>query len=170
MYLSGLSYFENSFHYLFSHPNAISQAFFLEQWPEVMAHVPSLHLYVAGDTHNLHSKLGAVDNQVGLVGTYNLDPTSMAVLSELMAVIWSVPFTERLLDKPRRMIASGPPLVYEYRIARDKAGRAIRDENGRVVVAFGPKDHSSPDQWKAVERYWKLLRTVEKLPGASPLF
>jgi cardiolipin synthase C len=153
-----------------SSDNAISQAFFLEQWPEVMARVPTLRLYVAGDTHNLHSKLGAIDNQIGLVGTYNLDPASMAILSELIAVIWSVPFTEHLLNKPRQMIASGPPLVYEYRIVRDKSGRAERDDDGRVVVAFGPKDHSSPDQWKAVEKYWKLLRAAEKLPGVSALF
>jgi phosphatidylserine/phosphatidylglycerophosphate/cardiolipin synthase-like enzyme len=153
-----------------SSDNAISQAFFLEQWPEVMARVPTLRLYVAGDTHNLHAKLGAIDNQLGLIGTYNLDPTSMAVLSELMAVIWSIPFTERLLDKPLRMISAGPPLVYEYRIVRDKSGRPERDDDGRVKVAFGHRDHLSPDQRKTVERYRKLLRAADKLPGVSPFF
>lgn len=152
-----------------SSDNALSQAFFLEQWPEVMARVPTMRLFVAGDKHNLHGKLGAIDGQLALIGTYNIDPLGMAVTGELVAAIWSEPFARQLLAKPRGLIAAGPPRVYEYRIMRDGQGRPERDSDGNVVVAFGPRDHSSPEQWKAVQRYWKLLRAAEKLPGISKL-
>jgi cardiolipin synthase C len=153
-----------------SSDNAMSQAFFLEQWPEVLARVPTLRIYVAGDRHNLHSKLGAVDNELALVGTLNLEPISMAVNSEMVAAIWSKQFSRRLLQKPLNLISAGPPGVYEYRIKRDKTGQALRDENGRVEVLFGPHNHSSPDEWKAVDRYWKLVRSIQKIPGIDPLF
>ena len=44
-----------------------------------------------------------------------------------------------------------------------------RDKNGKIVTAYGPEDHSSPDQWKTVQLYRKLLRIAAKLPGTSPL-
>jgi len=66
-------------------------------------------------------------------------------------------------------VDGGPPVVYEYRIARDAQGRPERDADGKAVVAFGPGDHSDPEQWKAVTRYWKLLRIAKMLPGSSRL-
>lgn len=149
--------------------NPLSQAFFLEQWPKILARLPTLRLFVAADAHNIHAKLAAIDNQVALVGTYNLDPLSMGFNGELVAAVWSRSFAGRLLEKPRKLVAGGAPRVHEYRIARDKLGRPERDENGAVVLAFGPEDHSSPDQWKTVQVYRKLLRIAAKLPGTSRL-
>ncbi len=148
--------------------NALSQAIFLEQWPEVMARVPTLRLFAAGDTRTIHCKLGAVDGQLGLIGTYNLDPISMSLNGELVAAVWSTEFVERLLAGARNLIADGP--VFEYRIVRDAKGRPKRDSNGRVLVAFGPEDHSNPDQWKTIQWYRKLVRLAGKLPGTSSFF
>lgn len=150
--------------------NALSQAFFLEQWPELMARVPTLRLFVAGDRHNLHSKAAVIDGRLALIGTYNLDPLSIALNSELVAAVWSAPFAEQLLKTPRGLIAAGSPQTYEYRIARDSAGWPKRNADGRVIVAFGPTDHSTPDQRVAVERYRTLLRGAETLFGVEPLF
>jgi phosphatidylserine/phosphatidylglycerophosphate/cardiolipin synthase-like enzyme len=152
-----------------SSDNAPSQAFFLEQWPELLARVPTLRLFVFGDRHNLHSKAGMIDDRIMLTGTYNIDPFSMAVNGELLVAAWSEPLARQLRAKTERLIAGGPPFVYEYRIARDRQGRAQRDGDGKVVVAFGPKDHSNPEQWKAVSLYWKLLRIAKWLPGSSRL-
>jgi cardiolipin synthase C len=147
----------------------LSQAFFAEQWPELLARVPGLRLFVAGDLHNLHGKLAVIDGELGLIGTYNLEPMSMTINSELVVAVWSAPFAERLLDLPQQLIAAGPPQTYEYRIARDEAGQALRDKNGRVIVAFGPKDHSSPEHWAAVERHRALARLIQSLPGVDLL-
>jgi cardiolipin synthase C len=152
-----------------SSDNALSQAFFLEQWPELLARVPTLRLFVVGDRRNLHSKVGTIDGRLALIGTYNMDLLSMAVSSEVVAAIWSSKITGKVLAKPQRLISGGPPRVFEYLIARDGQGRPERDGDGKVVVAFGPRDHSSPEEWKAVQRYWKLIRIARKLPGSEKL-
>jgi putative cardiolipin synthase len=153
-----------------SSDNPLSQALFLEQWPELMARVPHLRLFVAGDTHNLHGKLAVIDGRLGLIGTYNLDPLSMALNSELVAAVWSEAFAERLLEQPRRLIASGPPRTYEYRIVRDGEGRTQRDGKGRVEVAVGPDGQGGSEAEKAIRVYRYALRVLWALPGVEPLF
>jgi putative cardiolipin synthase len=153
-----------------SSDNPLSQAIFLEQWPELMARVPHLRLFVAGDSHNLHGKLAVIDGRLGLIGTYNLDPLSMALNSELVATVWSETFAERLLEQPRRLIAAGPPRTYEYRIVRDGQGRPRRDGKGRVEVAFGSENQGDPEEWKEIRGYRYLLRVLWALPGLEPLF
>jgi putative cardiolipin synthase len=153
-----------------SSDNPLSQALFLEQWPELMARVPTLRLFVAADTHNLHGKLAAIDRRLGLIGTYNLDPLSMAINSEVIAAVWSERFTERLTEMPRRLIAQGLPATFEYRIARDPAGRPLRDERGRVVIATEPEPLADAGRWAEIQRYRKLWRGIEKLTGRRPLW
>ena len=152
-----------------SSDNAQSQAFFLEQWPELLARVPTLRLFVFGDRHNLHSKVGTIDDRLVLIGTYNIDPFSMAVNGEVVAAVWSEPLARQVRAETQRFISGGPPVVYEYRIARDGQGRPERDGDGKVVVAFGTETHATPEQWKDVKRYWTLLRIAKKLPGTSRL-
>lgn len=153
-----------------SSDNALSQAFFLEQWPELLARVPELRIFVVDRAGTLHSKLAVFDDQVTLIGTYNLDPISMQVNSEIMAAVWSRTFAREAGALPRAQLAAGPPLTYEYRIERDDAGRPVRDDDGAPVVAFGPADHSDPAQWRKIRVYWSMLRAVEKLTGFSPIF
>lgn len=150
-----------------SSDNALSQAFFLEQWPRVLARVPGLRIFVAGDTHNLHSKLGVIDGTVSVVGTYNLDPLSMAMNSEVVAVVRSREFARQVAAKPMTLVAAGAPRAYEYRIERRADGRA-RLEDGNPVVAFGPWDHADPDAWKRLALYLRLLRGAAVVPGWSP--
>lgn len=151
-----------------SSDNALSQAFFIEQWPRVLARVPGMRIFVAGDTHNLHSKLAVVDGEVSLVGTYNLDPLSMALNSEVVAVVHSPGFARQVAAKPSALLAEGPPRAYEYRIERRADGRP-RLEKGRPVVAFGPWDHADPDAWTRLSFYSKLLHgAAVMIPGLSP--
>ncbi|HSQ15037.1 MAG TPA: phosphatidylserine/phosphatidylglycerophosphate/cardiolipin synthase family protein, partial [Candidatus Binatia bacterium] len=152
-----------------SSDNAQSQGFFLEQWPELLARVPTLRLFVFGDRHNLHSKVGTIDDRLALIGTYNIDPFSMAVNGEVVAAVWSEPLARQVRAETQRHISGGLPVVYEYRIARDGQGRPKRDGDGRVVVAFGTENHATPEQWKDVKRYWTLLRIAKKFPGTSRL-
>jgi predicted metal-binding membrane protein len=93
----------------------------------------------------------------------------MAVNGEVVAAAWSEPLARQFRTKTERLIAVGPPVVHEYRIARDGQGRPVRDGVGKVIVAFGPRDHSSPKQWKSVSSFWTLLRIAKKLPGTSRL-
>jgi phosphatidylserine/phosphatidylglycerophosphate/cardiolipin synthase-like enzyme len=149
--------------------NPLSQALFLEQWPKVLARVPALRLFVAADARNIHGKLAAIDGVLALIGTYNLDPLSMSLNGELVAAVWSDLFAAQLLRGPTQMIRKGAPGVHEYRIARDEQGKPKRDREGRLVIAFGPEDHSSPEQWKTVHWLRKAVRAAERLPGTSRL-
>jgi phosphatidylserine/phosphatidylglycerophosphate/cardiolipin synthase-like enzyme len=153
-----------------SSDNAMSQAFFLEQWPRLLARVPGLRLFVTGDRRTLHSKLMVFDDRLALVGTYNLDPVSMGLNSEIMAAVWSAPFARRVGDLPRKVLARGAPTVYEYKIKRNARGAPLLDKQGNPIVVFGPRDHAPPDQWRRVQTYWTLLRAAEQLPGFSPVF
>lgn len=153
-----------------SSDNALSQAFFLEQWPELLARVPNMRIYVTGRSRTVHTKLAVFDDQVSLVGTYNLDPVSMEINSEIMAAVWSNRFAKQTAQHPRALLARGAPLVYEYRIKRDAAGRALLDENGKPMVSFGPEDHADPAQWRKIQLYRNMLRAAEKIAGFSPLF
>jgi cardiolipin synthase C len=153
-----------------SSDNALSQAFFLEQWPKILARVPGLRLWVGGESTTLHSKLAVFDGTLALVGTYNLDPTSMTMNSEVTAVVWSRDFAARVKKIPLERIAEGPPAVYEYRIERDDDRAPVLDEDGTPRIAFGPRDHSEPTAWKELAAYWALLRAADRVPGFSPLF
>jgi phosphatidylserine/phosphatidylglycerophosphate/cardiolipin synthase-like enzyme len=153
-----------------SSDNALSQAFFLEQWPELLARIPGLRIFVSGETRTLHSKLMIFDDRVTVVGTYNLDPISMAINSEIMAAVWSEEFARTAASQPHWLMNTGAPTVYEYRIRRDARGRALRGVDGKPLVAFGPQHHSSPQKWKQVQVYWQLLQAADQLPGFSPIF
>jgi phosphatidylserine/phosphatidylglycerophosphate/cardiolipin synthase-like enzyme len=153
-----------------SSDNALSQAFFLEQWPELLARVPRLRLYVRGEPSTLHGRSAVFDGRVAAVGTYNLDPTSQRLNSEVVAVVWSERFARAVARGPRRLIASGPPAAYEYRIRRDASGAPLRDASHRPIVEFGPEQHCSPTEWTALAAFWAALRTADEVPGLSPIF
>lgn len=153
-----------------SSDNALSQAFFMEQWPEMLARVPGMRIFVTGRSRTVHTKLAVFDDQVTLIGTYNLDPVSMEINSEIMAAVWSPAFVKRAAERPRQLLTRGAPLVYEYRIQRDASGKPVRDAEGKPVVAFGPKDHADPEEWRKTQMYWTTLRAAEKVAGFTPLF
>ncbi|HYB98605.1 MAG TPA: phosphatidylserine/phosphatidylglycerophosphate/cardiolipin synthase family protein [Candidatus Limnocylindrales bacterium] len=152
-----------------SSDNALSQAFFLEQWPEIMARVPTLRLIVAGGRHNLHTKGITFDGVLTMLGTYNLDPVSMRLNSEVMAVTWSGELAALVEEQARSLIARGEPEVFEYRIQRDADGRAMRDDDGEVRIAYGPRDHCTPEEWTALAAYWAVLKAARTFVGFSPI-
>lgn len=117
-----------------SSDNLLSQAAFVVQWPEILAAVPTMRLFVGGTPRTLHAKMAVLDERLSLVGTYNLDPLSMATNSEVVIGLWSPALAETLAQRGRQLVASGPPVAYEYRLRRI-------GEHGQVEVVFGPEDH-----------------------------
>jgi len=150
--------------------DVLSQMYFQEQWPRLLAEVPRLRLFADGTTHNVHGKVAVFDEEVVLLGSYNLDPFSMLISGEVMLAVRSRPFARRVAAKPRAMIARGAPEVYEYRIARDERGEPVRTPTGEVVIAFGPNDHADAMAWPRRGVRWGLVRAVPWLTGLPPLF
>lgn len=147
----------------------LSQAFFLEQWPQLLVHIPTLRLYGSGPDQMIHSKIATFDGVLSLVGTYNLSLESMAINSEVMLAIWSAPFAQRLTANPRARLAAGPPKTFRYRIALDADGRPRHDEEGKPIVAFGPQHHTDADTMMRLQVYRKALQTGELLSEVTPL-
>lgn len=152
-----------------SSDNAVSQAFFLEQWPEVLARVRGMRLFVRGDGHNLHGKTAVFDGQVAVVSTYNLDPISIYVDGEVAVVAWSQDFAGRVAA-PIRAAIEDDPATLEYRIARAPDGTPRRGPDGAPIVEFGPRDHTDPERWTALSAWWRLLRTMKDVAGFDPIF
>lgn len=59
----------------------VTQAFFLEDWPKLLATIPNLKIFVATVERKLHAKVGVIDDQVSLVSSFNLDFLSSKVNS-----------------------------------------------------------------------------------------
>lgn len=152
--------------------SADTQAFFLMDWPSILAIVPNLKIFVATGERKLHAKVAIADDRVSLVSTYNLDLLSVEINSEVGALIWSEEFAAQTMqsiladhDEPRNG-------VREYTILRDAEGRASRadglpvwGDNGLLLnppdVTFGPKDHLSEPvlaSYRKRMRGWNWLR------------
>jgi phosphatidylserine/phosphatidylglycerophosphate/cardiolipin synthase-like enzyme len=152
-----------------SSDNALSQAFFLERWPDLLAAVPGLRLFVSGERNTLHAKCAVFDGELALVSTYNLEPASMSMNSEVMAAVWSPAFAEQVGAPIRAAVEGAAPLTYEYRIRRDAEGTTVR-EDGKPVIAFGPRDHCSPEEWRTLSAYWTVVRAADEFVGLGPIF
>ena len=129
--------------------NPMSASLFLDTWPELMARVPTMRIFVKSDRPTLHAKRAVFDDALTLIGSYNLDPLSAYVNSELIVAVWSRGFNAQTRDEVNRRLAQRNML--EYRIARDERLQPRRypighDLAGRVMVTFGPRNHVPADQ------------------------
>lgn len=152
-----------------SSDNDLSQALFIEAWPEVLARVATLHLYVSDDHQLMHSKRMVIDGKVTMIGTYNLDLLSALMNSEVMLAAWDERFAnenQRLMENRRSL-----PHVRRYEIFRDHDGRALRHpkghaREGRVIVRFGPEHHIPPEK---LEELLLLREVVTRLDHFADL-
>lgn len=149
----------------------VTQAYFVQQWPQMLAAVPNLRIHVMNGRRKLHAKVASVDGVLSLVGTYNMDLISARINSEVIVAVWSPAFATAKRAAIVGDIESPGNDAQEYRIARDPAGQPLRDASGEVQVAFGPADHIDPEELSRMKR--RTLELLEKATagaqGASPL-
>lgn len=148
--------------------NALSQLYFLEQWPELLAHLPRLRLFVSGTRLNVHGKFAVFDRTVVLIGTYNLDPLSMAVNGEIAVAVWSPELARQLAAEAYPSLTAPAEAMYEYRIQRDAQGQPMRDAAGDPLIAFGPLSHSGRDEWIRFDFFSRLAKWVNGCWSLSP--
>lgn len=161
--------------------SAVTQAFFLNDWPKLEATIPNLKIFVATGERKLHAKVAVADDTLTLVSTYNLDFLSQDVNSEVASLIWSPDFAKETYQGILRDHADTKNGAVEYQILRDAAGKPIRsdgkpvlDANGELLhepeIVFGPDHHVPADQMakyrKKMSR-WNWLRKV--IPQLQPL-
>ncbi|MDP2342433.1 MAG: phosphatidylserine/phosphatidylglycerophosphate/cardiolipin synthase family protein [Deltaproteobacteria bacterium] len=131
-----------------SSDNAASQALFIDSWPEIMVRVPTLRVFAGATPQTLHAKRAVFDGQLTFVGTYNIDPFSAHVNSEMVVAVWSERFAAATSSEQARRLVDGT--MVEYLVERDPAGapRRVpfgRPNSGHVRVLFGPDQHTPPD-------------------------
>ncbi|MBI5549266.1 MAG: phosphatidylserine/phosphatidylglycerophosphate/cardiolipin synthase family protein [Deltaproteobacteria bacterium] len=121
-----------------------TQAFFLEDWPSILARCPTAKILVATGERKVHAKSAVIDGEESFVSTYNLDLLSGYVNSEVGAIVKSKEVATDLLAAFAADKADPTNGFIEYKIQRDANGKpALKD--GKPVVEFGPEDHLSPE-------------------------
>ena len=127
------------------------QAFFMGDWVKLIKEAPSTHLYVAPTPNErLHSKTMVIDSQLTIVGSYNMDPLSEQMNSEVVGAIWSTDFG----TMTRNRIQTDMGKVIEYTIKIDAKGEA--------KPAVGPEDHLD-------SKLIKKMNAIRKLQWLRPL-
>jgi phosphatidylserine/phosphatidylglycerophosphate/cardiolipin synthase-like enzyme len=141
-----------------SSDNDAAVAFFVDSLPEIMARVPTMRVFVPAGEQPLHQKRVTIDEQLTLVGTYNLDPFSAHMNSETIVGVWSREMNARTQKRLQRALAG----ALEYRLARDADGNIERYPRGHPfaghpAMAFGPRDHTPRARIEEIEEYKETL-------------
>jgi len=143
-----------------------TQVFFLNDWKKSLATIPNLDLYAATGERKHHAKMALFDEDVAVVGTYNLDLVSAEVNGEVGAVMWSKEMVKEV-DRSMDQDFSDPTLGFvQYEIARNPAGQAVDaagnrvlDDQGNLIGepqrVFGPEEHVDPE---VLAKYDKKIR------------
>jgi len=124
----------------------LPQAFLMNDITRLLQKMPTCRFLVAPtEKERLHSKVFVFDRQITVVGSYNMDPLSEQVNSEIVAAVNNKQFGT--------MVA--------LRIWKDIEGRVVEyknkvDERGNVVPAYGPENHLSPEVVKKMNLMRKL--------------
>jgi len=120
--------------------SAQTQAFFLEDWPMILARCPTARIFVATGENKFHTKAAVVDGTDAFISTYNLDLLSGYVNSELGAVVKSPQLATDLLGQLEGDLRDPANGFLEYKIRKDDSGKAVL-QNGKPVIVFGPEQH-----------------------------
>lgn len=126
-----------------NHPSTV--AFFLTDWKRLLTTMPTARILVyPKGMPCIHTKAFVFDRQIAVVGTYNLDPLSMVINSEVVTVINNQPFARRLALRMEKDFARC--LEYKINIEAD----------GRIKVIFGPEAHTEAEVMKKLERFGRM--------------
>ncbi|GAB4273807.1 MAG: phospholipase D family protein [Candidatus Rifleibacteriota bacterium] len=97
------------------------QAFLMNDWRRILKNMPGSRILVApSQNERLHSKTFVFDSLVTVIGSYNMDPLSEQVNSEVVAAIHDKAFATQT-----RLRILGPDMkkVIEYKIELDDRGK-----------------------------------------------
>ncbi len=120
-------------------------AFFLTDWKRLLATMPTARILVyPKGMPCIHTKAFVFDRQIAVVGTYNLDPLSMVINSEVVAVIHEPTFARRLALRMEADFAK----CLEYKVRREP--------DGSITVVYGPEAHTEAEVLKKLERFGRL--------------
>lgn len=128
------------------------QAFLMNDWKRLLQTIPTARLFVApSQNERLHAKVFVFDGSIAVVGSYNMDPLSEDINSEVVAAVYDKPFAQMTRLRVLRLIEKKN---IEYRVEVDG--------QGRIIKAYGPEDHVN-------EKTLKKMNLMRKLQWLRPL-
>jgi len=123
-----------------SSDSPLTQAFFLDDWPSILARVPNARFLAATGDERHHSKTFVVDGVLTGISTFNADWLSEQVNSEVVTLQWSEAFAADTVASYEQGMGDARHGFVEYKIERVDDGRAATRQ-GQPVVTFGPEHH-----------------------------
>jgi len=150
--------------------SALTQAFFLEDWPMIQARIPGCRILVATGDQKHHSKSFVVDGVLTGVTTYNADWLSARVNSEVAALSWSEEFAKDTLKSYDHTLGDKEHGFVEYKIKRDADGKALI-KNGKPIIEYGPENHVPKKDLDGMLSFLRKAVTVARnnLDALTPL-
>lgn len=149
--------------------SAVTQGFFLNDWPALLARVPTARVFVATGERKFHAKCFAIDDKISGDMSYNADLLSGRINGEIGAVSRS---TEAALDLKKRIDAdlTNPTNGFrEWTIQKDGEGRAILDAKGQPIVTRGPEQDVSKKLRTLYGPIQLLCELLTKTDACAPL-
>lgn len=123
-----------------------TQAIFIKEWRKI-ARLPNVELWAIQTKHKLHAKVFIFDHSISVVGTYNMDPMSEQINSEVVAVVKSRTMAER----GRLRIETDLKEAIQYK---------LKSENQREI---SPDNTSDPKKVRWLHRLGSVLKLVRSL-------
>jgi phosphatidylserine/phosphatidylglycerophosphate/cardiolipin synthase-like enzyme len=133
-----------------SSDSLLTQAMFIGDWRGILKDMPNARIFGYKLSTKLHSKVFVFDRKVAVIGTYNMDPVSEQINSEVVAVTHSKSFATQVAMK----IWSDIKDSHEYKIKVER--------DGSISTVFGPETHSDKG---VIDR----LNMLQKLQWLRPM-
>jgi cardiolipin synthase C len=149
--------------------SAITQGFFLNNWANVLARVPTMQVWVATGKRKIHAKAFVVDNMVTGDTTYNADLLSGLVNGECGTISLSKRVAADLQSAVNKDITNPDNGFKQWTIKKDASGQAILDAKGKPIVVEGPHQDLS---WRLRAIYAPvkaLCKLIAATPAGAPL-
>jgi phosphatidylserine/phosphatidylglycerophosphate/cardiolipin synthase-like enzyme len=152
--------------------SAVTQGFFLNDWKDFEARVPSAKVLVATGERKFHAKAFVLDGKVSGDTSYNADLLSGLVNGEVGAVTKSEAVASNLMGHIYDDLADPANKFKEWTIQRDAQGNPVLGADGHPVAIEGPEQDVSARlqaRYKPVQYLCDLLtKTSLGAPLAHP--
>lgn len=116
-----------------SSDSLLTQAFFMNDWKKVLKLMPNAEIWAFTGVRKLHSKVFVFDRKIATVGTYNMDPMSEQINSEVLACIKSDTFAMRTALR----IEEDMKLSKQYTLEIKKNGKVVKEMFGPAQLVKG---------------------------------
>ena len=118
--------------------SAITQGYFLNDWPNILARCPGSQLFVATGERKFHAKCFEIDGIITGDMSYNADLLSARVNGEIGSIQKSEQNAKDLLSRIHDDLVDPANKFKEWTILRNDRGEAILDGAGKPAIVEGP--------------------------------